>query len=122
MTTTRKRENLSFEDIAGEYRVFFLVNNETPREVVCDKKNEVVSVRLGTEPPIRDIILANDSNPCGLHLYSHDGGMWAYTTAGRAWINTENREFPFLKAFFPAPYTIRLDPATKSRRSIWSRA
>lgn len=108
---TRQRHNLSFEELADEYRIFLLENGVAPREGAYDKAKqvlyvprargppaapgniEVVSVRPGPEPPIGDVDLKHHPNPYGLRVYSQGGGLEAYVTGGRVWIDTDKREF-----------------------------
>ncbi|KAK7937259.1 uncharacterized protein PG986_014127 [Apiospora aurea] len=117
--STRRRENLSFEDIAGEYRIFIQFGNLTgPVEVVHHKEENVLYVpgmrgntpssqKIGVisslEGPVgpRDgINIRPHSNPYGFRLFNETCDLMAYVPEGMIWISTGNLE---VKSFEPDP-------------------
>ncbi|KAK8091521.1 hypothetical protein PG997_001882 [Apiospora hydei] len=104
---TRRRENLSFEDIAGEYRIFIQFGNLTsPVEVVYHKEENVVyvpgtrgdnsssqkigvvSTLEGPVGPMDGINIQPHSNPYGFRFFNEACDLMAYVPGGMIWIST----------------------------------
>ncbi|KAK8022770.1 hypothetical protein PG993_013537 [Apiospora rasikravindrae] len=120
---TRERNRLSFEDIAGEYRIFILFENLTsPVEVVYHKAKDVLYVldKRGDNPssqkievvstleepvePMDSIKIAPYSKPYGFELYGEACDLMAYVPGGRIWINTDSRAVQWFETDPPSPH------------------